>query len=63
MESSLTYCGVASMVPGTICLPIGLFLAGWTAQARTHWIAVDIVRLCLSLIFSHLNPHPNPFLS
>ena len=41
------------MVPGTICLPIGLFLAGWTAEAHTHWIAVDIVRPSLS-------PSPSP---
>ncbi|PSS29845.1 hypothetical protein PHLCEN_2v2660 [Hermanssonia centrifuga] len=31
-----------SMVPGTIFLPMGLFITGWTAQARTHWIAPDI---------------------
>lgn len=33
------------MFPGTILLPIGLFLAGWSAQAHLHWIATDIVRL------------------
>lgn len=31
-----------SMVPGTLLLPIGLFITGWTAQAHTHWIAPDI---------------------
>ncbi|TFY63511.1 hypothetical protein EVJ58_g3220 [Rhodofomes roseus] len=31
-----------SMVPGTILLPIGLFITGWTAQNHTHWIAPDI---------------------
>lgn len=31
------------MLPGTICLPIGLFLTGWTARADVHWIVPDIV--------------------
>ena len=35
----------ASLIPGTLCMPIGLFIAGWTAEAHTHWIAVDIVRV------------------
>ena len=34
-----------SMVPGTIILPIGLFLSGWASQAKVHWIATDIVSL------------------
>ncbi|KAI0434785.1 major facilitator superfamily domain-containing protein [Xylaria sp. FL1042] len=29
-------------LPGAIIAPIGLFIYGWTAQARVHWIAVDI---------------------
>ncbi|KAI0525396.1 major facilitator superfamily domain-containing protein [Xylaria bambusicola] len=29
-------------LPGAIISPIGLFIYGWTAQARVHWIAVDI---------------------
>ncbi|KAM5541894.1 hypothetical protein V8D89_004623 [Ganoderma adspersum] len=28
--------------PGTILLPVGLLIAGWGAQARTHWIVPDI---------------------
>ncbi|PCH40176.1 MFS polyamine transporter [Wolfiporia cocos MD-104 SS10] len=31
-----------SMVPGTIVLPIGLLITGWTAAAKTHWIGPDI---------------------
>ncbi|KAG6808458.1 hypothetical protein H0H92_004055 [Tricholoma furcatifolium] len=31
-----------SMVPGTIVLPAGLFLAGWAAEKKLHWIATDI---------------------
>ncbi|KAI0947331.1 hypothetical protein AcV7_009784 [Taiwanofungus camphoratus] len=31
-----------SMVPGTIFLPVGLFITGWTATAKTHWIGPDI---------------------
>ncbi|KAF4609509.1 hypothetical protein D9613_012296 [Agrocybe pediades] len=30
------------MVPGTILLPIGLFLAGWAAEKGVHWIVTDI---------------------
>ena len=33
----------AAMFVGTVCLPIGLFIAGWTVEAHTHWIAPDIV--------------------
>lgn len=32
-----------SMIPGTIVLPFGLLLAGWSAQNHLHWIATDIV--------------------
>ncbi|TBU32694.1 MFS polyamine transporter [Dichomitus squalens] len=31
-----------SMIPGTILLPIGLLITGWTARADVHWIAPDI---------------------
>lgn len=34
----------AVMVPGTLILPIGLLISGWTARADIHWIAPDIVR-------------------
>ncbi|KAI0077547.1 MFS polyamine transporter [Panus rudis PR-1116 ss-1] len=30
------------MFPGTILLPAGLFITGWTARADVHWIAPDI---------------------
>ena len=33
---------VPLMLPGTLLLPIGLFIYGWTAQYRTHWIAPNI---------------------
>lgn len=39
--SKLTH-SVASMVPGTIILPAGLFMAGWAAQNQEHWIITDI---------------------
>ncbi|KAI0534929.1 major facilitator superfamily domain-containing protein [Xylaria digitata] len=29
-------------LPGAIIGPIGLFIYGWTAQYRIHWVAVDI---------------------
>ncbi|KAJ6621329.1 MFS polyamine transporter [Mycena sp. CBHHK59/15] len=31
-----------SMVPGTIFLPVGLLIAGWTVEYKTHWIGPDI---------------------
>ncbi|KAH8102278.1 MFS polyamine transporter [Cristinia sonorae] len=31
-----------TMLPGVICLPIGLLISGWTARADVPWIAVDI---------------------
>lgn len=34
---------LASMVPGTIFLPIGLLLFGWTAQNQVFWLVPDIV--------------------
>lgn len=30
------------MIPGSFILPVGLFLAGWSTQARLHWIVTDI---------------------
>jgi hypothetical protein len=35
------------MVPGTIILPFGLLLAGWSAQHHLHWIATDIGIVCV----------------
>ncbi|KAG0698144.1 MFS polyamine transporter [Suillus ampliporus] len=31
-----------AMILGTLLLPIGCLITGWTAQAHTHWIAPDI---------------------
>lgn len=42
IDVKLTRLCSASMVPGTIFLPIGLFLTGWTARADIHWIVPDI---------------------
>lgn len=33
---------VPLMVPGSILVPIGLFLYGWSAQYHTHWIVPNI---------------------
>lgn len=33
---------VPLMIPGAILVPIGLFMYGWSAEARTHWIVPDI---------------------
>ncbi len=34
---------VANIVPGTILLPIGLLITGWTTQNRVFWLVPDIV--------------------
>ena len=31
------------MMIGTILLPIGILIAGWSAETKQPWIAVDIV--------------------
>lgn len=41
--SHLRFYYVAPVIPGAFFLPIGLLITGWTAQARVHWIAPDIV--------------------
>ncbi|KAJ7306800.1 MFS polyamine transporter [Mycena albidolilacea] len=33
---------IPSMVPGTVAVPVGLFMTGWAVQARVHWIVADI---------------------
>jgi multidrug resistance protein len=33
---------VPLMVPGSLLVPIGLFIYGWTAQEKTHWIGPNI---------------------
>ena len=30
------------MIPGSCLVPIGLFMYGWSAQARTYWIVPNI---------------------
>jgi hypothetical protein len=37
---------LASMVPGTICLPIGLLITGWSVQKKVFWLVPDIVSYC-----------------
>ncbi|OJA20119.1 hypothetical protein AZE42_04090 [Rhizopogon vesiculosus] len=31
-----------AMFPGTVLLPIGCLITGWSSQAHTHWIVPDI---------------------
>ncbi|KAK7956135.1 MFS general substrate transporter [Apiospora aurea] len=33
---------VPMMVPGAILIPVGLFIYGWTAEYKTHWIGPNI---------------------
>ena len=46
---------LASMIPGTVLLPIGLLLTGWSAHNRLHWIAADIVGLIPRNVFAVLD--------
>ena len=36
-------CSVVNIVPGTVLLPIGLLLSGWTAQNHVFWLVPDVV--------------------
>lgn len=33
---------VPMMVPGAVLVPVGLFIYGWTAEYKTHWIGPNI---------------------
>lgn len=46
---------IASMVPGTILLPIGLLVAGWAAQQRVSWVVTDVVSVSQAVLFYLLN--------
>ncbi|KAH9474417.1 Efflux pump vrtL [Psilocybe cubensis] len=36
-----------TLAPGSLLLPLGLLLSGWSAQNRLHWILVDIGLACV----------------
>ncbi|MCJ1332201.1 hypothetical protein MMC10_008893 [Thelotrema lepadinum] len=40
---------VPLMLPGSIIIPIGLFIYGWTAQYQTHWIGPNIGAVLFSM--------------
>ena len=40
---------VPLMLPGSFITPIGLFIYGWTAEYRTHWIAPNIGALLVAM--------------
>ncbi|KAK8052047.1 MFS multidrug transporter-like protein [Apiospora rasikravindrae] len=33
---------VPMMVPGAVLIPVGLFIYGWTAEYKTHWIGPNV---------------------
>jgi hypothetical protein len=35
------------MIPGTICLPLGLLITGWTVEKHVFWFVPDIVSMSL----------------
>jgi len=42
-NNSFSFVTVANIVPGTILLPAGLLITGWTMQERVFWLVPDIV--------------------
>ena len=42
-NNSFSFVTVANIVPGTILLPIGLLITGWSIQGRVFWLVPDIV--------------------
>jgi hypothetical protein len=42
-NNSFSFVTVATIVPGTIFLPIGLLITGWATQERVFWLVPDIV--------------------
>ena len=42
-NNSFSFVTVANIVPGTILLPIGLLITGWSTQERVFWLVPDIV--------------------
>ncbi|KAF9560806.1 MFS general substrate transporter [Agrocybe pediades] len=52
---------IPSLFPGTLLLPFGLLLTGWSAQNRLHWIAADFGIGCvgcgLVLIFQSIQTY------
>jgi len=49
------------MIPGSILLPIGLLIAGWSAQQHLHWIVTDIgigfIGAALILVFQAIQTY------
>jgi hypothetical protein len=37
------------LVPGCLCIPIGLFWYGWSAQAKVHWIVPIVGTMFMGL--------------
>ncbi|KAJ4478953.1 MFS polyamine transporter [Lentinula aciculospora] len=33
---------VPTIVPASLCVPVGIFMTGWAAQAHVHWFVVDL---------------------
>lgn len=50
LRETNTFIVIASMIPGTTILPIGLFLFGWTAQKHVFWLVPDIVSFIPAII-------------
>jgi len=46
---------LASMIPGTVLLPLGLLLTGWSAHNGLHWVVTDIVGLFPRNVYANLD--------
>ena len=53
-NNSFSFVTVANIVPGTILLPLGLLITGWTTQERVFWLLPDIVSNLNCVLFKEV---------
>lgn len=57
---------VPMMLPGAVLVPLGLFIYGWTAEYKTHWIGPNIGACLIAagiMMGSLVSPHCSVFLA
>tara|TARA_R110002003_G_scaffold135_11_gene12592 strand:- start:2787 stop:3704 length:918 start_codon:yes stop_codon:yes gene_type:complete len=58
---------IVPLIPAAFCIPVGLFLYGWTTNYKTHWIApeigtvfvgigINVLMMCIATYFMDANP-------
>ncbi|KAF2031120.1 putative MFS transporter [Setomelanomma holmii] len=59
---------IVPLIPTAYCIPVGLFIYGWTTNFKTHWIApetgtvivgigINVLMMCVATYFIDANPH------